>query len=121
PQADQIPSSPGYRQLNKVFLNDGKGNFIDASAECGPGLAVKKSSRGAAYGDLDGDGDIDIVVNEIHDSATLLEAQGKPLGHWLAVRLIGTKSNRAGIGAVVRLRAGGQETPKRINSGARYG
>ncbi|MBI4606920.1 MAG: CRTAC1 family protein [Planctomycetes bacterium] len=120
PQADQIPSSPGYRQLNKVFRNDGSGRFEDASARCGPGLQVKKSSRGAACGDLDSDGDLDIVVNDIDDRATVLEAAGKPLGHWLAVRCVGVKSNRAAIGAVVRLRAGGREQARRIKSGSSY-
>ncbi len=120
PQADQIPSSPGYRQLNKVFLNDGTGKFADASDRSGPGLLVKKSSRGAACGDLDGDGDLDIVVNDIDERATVLEAAGKPLGHWLSVRAAGTKSNRAGIGAVVRLRAGGREDARRIKSGYSY-
>ena len=120
PQADQIPSSPGYRQKNKVFLNDGKGKFVDASEECGPGLQVKKSSRGAACGDLDGDGDLDIVINDIDDRATVLECVGKPLGHWLAVRLVGTKSNRAGIDAVVRLHAGGREDARRIRGASSY-
>jgi len=120
PQADQIPSSPGYRQKDKVFLNDGTGRFRDASEECGPGLQVKKSSRGAAAGDLDGDGDLDIVVNEIDDRATVLECRGKPLGRWLAARLAGTRSNRAGIDAVVRLRAGGKTAARRIKGASSY-
>jgi hypothetical protein len=120
PQADNIPSSPGYRQKDKVFLNDGGGKFSDASEACGPGLQVKKSSRGAAAGDLDDDGDLDIVVNEIDDRATVLECTGKPLGRWLAVRLIGTRSNRAGIDAVVRLRAGGREQARRIKGASSY-
>jgi hypothetical protein len=120
PQADQIPSSLGYRQRNRVYLNDGTGKFIDVSDTCGPGLEVKKSSRGAACGDLDGDGDLDIAVNDIDDRATVLECSGKPLGGWLAVRLVGTKSNRAGIDAVVRVRVGGREQVRRIKSGSGY-
>jgi hypothetical protein len=120
PQADAVPSSPGYRQRNMVFLNDGSGRFTDASATCGPGLGVKKSSRGAAAGDLDGDGDLDIAVNDIDDRATVLECAGRPLGHWLAVRAAGTRSNRAAIGAVVRLMAGGRWQARRIRASSSY-
>lgn len=120
PQADQIPSSPGYRQKNKVFLNDKSGKFSDVSEACGPGLQVRKSSRGAAYGDLDGDGDLDIVINDIDGRATMLECAGKPAGHWLAVRLVGTRSNRAGIDAVVRLRAEGKEQAVRVKGASSY-
>jgi hypothetical protein len=120
PQADQIASSFGYRQKNRVYLNDGTGKFLDASEDCGPGLQVKKSSRGAACGDLDGDGDLDIVINDIDERATVLECSGKPLGRWLAVCLVGTRSNRAGIDAVVRLRAGGREQARRLKGGSSY-
>lgn len=120
PQADQIPSSPGYRQKNKVFLNDKSGKFTDVSEACGPGLQVRKSSRGAAYGDLDGDGDLDIVVNDIDERATILECAGKPAGRWLAVRLVGTRSNRAGIDAEVRLRAEGKEQAVRVKGASSY-
>ncbi len=119
-QADAIPSSPGYRQPNKLFLNDGSGRFRDVSSKAGPGLRVEKSSRGAAFGDLDGDGDADIVVNEIDNFATVLENEGKPTNHWLAVRAVGTKSNRDGIGAVVRVKSGGRVQRWRVGSGSTY-
>jgi hypothetical protein len=120
PQADQIPSSPGYRQAKKLFRDDGSGKFVETSSEAGPGLQVRKCSRGAAVGDLDGDGDPDIVVNEIDDPATVLENEGAAKGRWLAVRTVGSVSNRDGIGAVVSVRAGGRVQMRRIQSGSSF-
>ena len=120
PQVDKVTSSPGYRQPNKLFLNDGTGKFVDVTARAGSGLAVSKSSRGAACGDLDGDGDLDIVVNEIDDRATILECVGEPRGHWLGVRCVGTRSNRSGIGARIVLAAAGKTQARRVQSSAGY-
>ena len=120
PQADDMPSSPGYLQPNRLFLNDGTGKFVDATSKGGAGLAVKKSSRGAAFGDLDGDGDPDVVVAEIDTAATLLENAGTPHTHWLAVRLRGTTSNRDGIGAIVSVTANGRTQRWRVRSGSSY-
>jgi hypothetical protein len=120
PQADRIASSPGYRQPQKLFLGDCSGKFIDVSASAGPGIQLKRSWRGAAFGDLDGDGDADIVVNAIDDRVALLENQGPPRGHWLSVRTAGADSNRDGIGAVVSLRASGKTQMRRIRSGSSY-
>ena len=124
PQAEQIASSPGYDQPNRLLLNDsqakGRLHWSDASDGSGPGLAVSKSSRGAAYGDLDGDGDLDLVVNEIDARATLLESTGGPRGHWLGVRAVGTRSNRAAIGARVEMEAGGRRDARRVQSSRGY-
>ncbi len=120
PQADEVSSSLGYRQLNTFFLGDGRGGFADVSSRAGPGLTVKKSSRGAACGDLDGDGDADIVINDIDERVTILENAGKPKAHWLAVKLQGTRSNRDGIGAVVTVAAGEHFQRRRIGSGSSY-
>ncbi len=103
PQADQVRGNPGYRQPNQLFLNDGTGRFTDVSEKAGPGLKVKGTTRGTAFSDLDGDGDRDLVVNNIDGSPTVLECDGAPLGPWLGVRLAGKKSNRFGIGAWVAL------------------
>ncbi len=126
PQADQMRSSPGYRQPNQLFLNDGKGRFEDASARAGPGLETVKSSRGAAFGDLDGDGDPDIAISNIDDRPTILENRGlprnvgEPPNHWIAFRLTGTASNRAAIGARVSIAAGGRMQVRRVQSGGSY-
>lgn len=120
PQANEIRSSPGYRQPNKLFLQEEDGRFSDASREAGPGFEVILSSRGAAHGDLDGDGDSDLVIHNIDAPATLLVNHGPPRHAWLAVRVRGTKSNRDGLGAVVALHAGGRVQRRRIRAGSSY-
>lgn len=119
PEARRIPGTSGYRQRNKLFANDGRGRFVDVSRRAGSGLLVEKSSRGAAFGDLDGDGDPDIVINEIDDQVTILENKTDP-GRWLAVRARGTTSSRDGIGAVVTLTTGDRTQRRRIRSGSSY-
>ncbi len=120
PQVDRVPTSPGYRQADRLFLGNGDATFRDVSGEVGPGLEIKKSSRGAAAGDLDGDGDLDVVVSAIDEGPVVLESTGSPRGHWLGVRLRGTRSNRAGIDAVVRVEAGGRVQARRVRAASSY-
>ena len=74
--------------------------------EIGGGLLLEKSSRGAAFGDYDNDGDVDVLVINMNDRPTLLRNDTAATNHWITIRLVGTKSNRDGIGARVRVEAG---------------
>ena len=94
-----------YLLTNSVFRNDGDGTFSDASAASGLGSAPPRAHRGAGFGDFDDDGRVDVVVSSLQAPAELWANRSPEAGHWLAVRLIGTKSNRDGIGAVVILSA----------------
>ena len=67
-----------------------------------PGIMVPAPSRGAAFGDFDNDGDIDVVVNTINDFPQLLRCDSRLGNNWLKIKTIGTKSNRSGIGARLR-------------------
>jgi hypothetical protein len=96
-----------YRLTNSVFLGQGDGTFRDASAESGLDTSPPRAHRGAAAGDLDQDGRIDVVVSSLQAPAELWWNRSTGSGHWLDVRLVGTKSNRDGIGAVVKLTAKG--------------
>jgi enediyne biosynthesis protein E4 len=89
-----------------VFRNLGNGVFEELMGEAGPGVTAPHSSRGCAFGDFDNDGDLDILIINLNEPASLLRNDLRGTSHWLKVKLVGTKSNRSAIGARVLLRYG---------------
>ena len=90
-----------YKLANAVFQNRGDGTFEAAGGAAG--LDAAAAHRGAAFGDLDGDGRIDAVVSAIGEPAEILFNVSEPARHWILLRLIGSKSNRDGIGTRIKL------------------
>lgn len=90
--SDLVP----YRQRNQLFENNGGGQFVDVSDRSGPGLALRKASRGVAAGDYDNDGDVDLLVANIAEGPDLLRNEGGNRQNWLMVRLIGGAGQEAG-------------------------
>lgn len=95
-----------YAEPKLMFRNTGKGVFQNVSDRLGPDFISPRVSRGVAIGDFDNDGDLDILVNNNGGPAQLLRNDGGNANHWLQVLLIGTRSNRDGVGARVKLSAG---------------
>ena len=119
PEADGIGGKSRFRQTKNVYWNTGLGGFLDLSAKAGPGINKPSSARGAAFGDLDNDGDIEVVVNNLDDSPSLLANHGEK-AHWLQVRLRGVESNRDGVGSVVRVHAGELRMVRESRSGGSF-
>jgi hypothetical protein len=120
PQVDNMPSGGGYREPKLLHLNQKDGTFCDASDQAGPALLQRRVSRGLAVGDLFNDGNVDVVVEDLVGSPTLLKNQGIPGRHWVSFELAGTKSNRLAIGARVKLIADGMTQTDEIHSGGSY-
>ena len=99
--------------------NIGK-QFRDVSAQSGPAFQVKHVGRGAATGDFDNDGDLDIVVADCGGPPLLIRNDGGNRNHWIAIRAVGTDSNRFGVGAKVRVKSGGRTQYREINPAGSY-
>jgi len=108
-----------YRQKNQLFLNTG-GRFRDVSERAGPGLQLAAVGRGLAVGDLDNDGDLDIIVNNMDGAPTLLDNQQRTQRHWIAVRAAAPAGNRFAIGARVTISAGGTKQMREVRSGGSF-
>jgi hypothetical protein len=100
----ELYGSHRYRQPNALFQGLGGGRFRDATQESGAAMQRRRAHRGCAFGDLDGDGRVDVVVSAIGEPAAVLyNVTAAPAGGWIGLELEGTKSNRDGIGASIRL------------------
>jgi predicted nucleotidyltransferase len=119
PEVDKHGLGTRYLQRKQLFVNEGT-RFRHASNEIGGSLLVEKSSRGAAFGDYDNDGDVDALVINMNDRPTLLRNDTSPGNHWITVRLAGTKSNRDGIGAKVSIDAGGRKQSTFVRGDGSY-
>lgn len=108
-----------YAQRNHLYANLGAGRFEERSQSLGSGMELVKVSRGAAFGDYDDDGDVDIFVVNSTDRANLLRNEGgNGQGNWLRVCTVGTRSNRDGVGARVSIQAGDLHQIREIKTGS---
>ena len=93
----------GYAQPPQLFLNSGKGTFVDIAAQAGGGFGEPKVGRGLAYGDFDRDGDLDLLMTTNNGAAYLYRTDQTAGNRSIRIRLIGTKSNRDALGALVKI------------------
>ena len=114
-----------YPQPNHLYINDGSGRFAEVHAEAGSGMHLVKVSRGSVVGDVDNDGDLDVVISNSNQTADYLR-NDTVTGNWIQLRLIGRQANRNAVGARVEVRsaiagvAGAGHSIREVAAGASY-
>jgi hypothetical protein len=119
-EIERVQPKVKFRQAPLVFRNAGKGRFDDVSRSLGTDLARPVVARGAAYADYDRDGDLDVLISTNHGPAYLFRNDGGNRNAWLCLRLVGTKSNRDALGAVVRVESESGKQWQMVHSGSSY-
>ncbi len=120
PQMDQISSGAKYKQGKLLFINKGDTTFCNASTQAGTSLSELRVSRGAAFGDLDNDGNIDIVIEDLDNAPMILKNEGDKSNHWITLELGAKQGNPLAIGARVKITTGKIIQTEEIRSGGSY-
>jgi hypothetical protein len=120
PQVDRAGLPAAYRHRKLLYRNRRDGTFAESAAELGPALREPGVSRGAAFGDLDNDGDLDIVINDLDGAPTLLRNDGGNRNNFVVIDLVGSKSNRSAFGARVKVTSDGFVQKDERRSGGSY-
>jgi len=118
--ARNVRNAVGQAQPPHLFLNQGRGRFLDVASSIGGAFATPRVGRGLAYGDFDRDGDVDLLLTTNNGPAVLLRNDQLAGNKSVRVRLVGTMSNRDGIGTLVRLFHGGTSQAQMVKSGSSY-
>jgi hypothetical protein len=120
PEVAQLKTEAGYKQRKVVYRNLGNGRLEDVTDRLGPPATDLKAGRGAAFGDYDNDGSVDIVVNNVNDAPDLFRTIPLNKNHWITLKLVGTRSNRSAIGARVRCTTGNSRQSQEVRGGGSY-
>jgi hypothetical protein len=117
PEIEGHDTGQTFKNPRLVYKNLGDGRFKDVSTAMGPGISERFSSRGAAFGDYDNDGDIDALILNMNDLPSLLRNDGGNKQNWIKIKLVGTVCNRTAIGARVRVVTGKHVQMDEVHSG----
>jgi len=120
PEVDSQHLGSSFKEPRILYHNNGDGTFADISASAGEGITTAASSRGLAVGDLWNDGRISAVISNMNAAPSLLVNQIRSPNHWVAIRTVGTKSNRDGIGARVSVKTATRTLVDEVRSGSSY-
>ncbi len=120
PEVDRLKIDIRYKDRAILYRNLGNGKFADVSEQAGPGPREPHSARGAAFGDYDNDGSLEVLINNQNEPPSLLKQSRRPAGNWVLLKLEGVRANRSAIGARVRLTAGGRTQLDEVRSGGSY-
>lgn len=120
PEVEKFFKEYPHRSPRLIYQNLGNGRFRDVTAIMGAGTTTPKSSRGAAFGDYDNDGDVDVLVMNMNEPPLLLRNGLKSANNWLKIKLVGTKSNRSAIGSRIILKNAGRLQSQEVTSQTSY-
>ena len=120
PEVDSQHLGSSYKEPRILYHNNGNATFTDISATAGPGITTVSSSRGLAIGDLWNDGQLSAVISNMNAAPSLLVNSIRTNNHWIAIKTIGTRSNRDGLGARIRVKVGARMLVDEVRSGSSY-